>query len=223
MRAMLLAAGRGERMRPHTDRTPKPLLACAGRPLIDRHLAALAAAGFTEVVINSAWLGEQIRAHVGDGTRWGLRVRHSDEGERGLETAGGIVRALPLLGEAPFAVINADIVTDYPLGRLRLASGDLAQLVLVDNPPQHARGDFALAGDRVRPDGEPRLTFAGIGVYHPALFAGCADGHARLAPLLRAAMADERVERRRCRGLWHDIGTPGRLAAAEAALAGDAR
>lgn len=218
MKAMILAAGRGERMRPLTDDCPKPLLAVGGRPLLERHLEALAAAGFDEVVINLAWLGERIRAHVGDGARWGLRVRYSDEGERGLETAGGIVRALALLGEAPFAVINGDVLTDFPFARLALPRGRLAHLVLVDNPPQHPGGDFGLDGDRVVNTGGTRLTFAGIGVYAPALFAGRADGPAPLAPLLQAAAAAGRVSGERHAGLWHDIGTPARLAEVEAEL-----
>lgn len=218
MKAMLLAAGRGERMRPLTDDTPKPLLRCGGRALIDRHLDALAAAGFDDVVINLAWLGDAIRAHVGDGSAWGLAVRYSDEGDSALETAGGIVRALPLLGPAPFVVINADVVTDCPYGRLGLAGDDLARLVLVDNPPQHPEGDFALAGDRVRASGDARLTFAGIGVYHPRLFAGRADGHASLAPLLHEAIAADRVGGEHYHGFWRDIGTPERLAQADAAL-----
>lgn len=218
MKAMILAAGRGERMRPLTDSTPKPLLRCAGTPLIDRHLAALAAAGFREVVVNLAWLGAHIREHVGDGSAWGLRVHYSDEGEHALETAGGIVRALPLLGDSPFVVVNGDIVTDYPFARLALAPGALARIVLVDNPAHREGGDFALEADRVCATGRPRLTFSGIGVYHPDLFAGLADGPAPLAPLLRQAMERGRVAGEHYRGLWMDIGTPERLAAAESAL-----
>lgn len=220
MKAMLLAAGRGERMRPRTDHVPKPLLHCAGRALIDRHLEALAAGGFEEVVINLAWLGDAIRAHVGDGGAWGLRVRYSDEGERALETAGGIARALPLLGPGPFAAINADIHTDYPYERLALPPARLAHLVLVDNPPQHPGGDFALIGGRVRTAGEPRLTFAGIGVYHPALFSGLPTAPLRLAPLLAHAMAEDRVSGEHHAGRWHDVGTPERLRALDRALGG---
>lgn len=220
MRAMILAAGRGERMRPLTDDCPKPLLAVGGRPLIERHLEALAAAGFDEVVINLAWLGDRVRAHVGDGGRWGLRVRYSDEGERGLETAGGIVRALGMLGDAPFVVVNGDVLTDFPFARLALPAGHLAHLVLVDNPREHPEGDFGLEGGRVVNAGGRRLTFAGIGVYDPALFAGLGDGPAPLAPLLRAAAGAGRVSGERHAGLWHDIGTPARLAEVEAALAG---
>lgn len=218
---MILAAGRGERMRPLTDDTPKPLLRCAGAALIDRHLAALAAAGFREVVVNLAWLGARIRSHVGDGSAWGLRVNYSDEGAHALETAGGIVRALPLLGDAPFVVVNGDIVTDYPFARLALAPGELARIVLVDNPPHRQDGDFALEAGRVAAMGDRRLTFSGIGVYHPDLFAGLADGPAPLAPVLRAAMERGRVGGEHYRGLWMDIGTPERLAAAEAALQAD--
>ena len=216
--AMILAAGRGERMRPLTDETPKPLLACGGRALIERHLDALAAAGFERVVINLAWLGQQIRERIGDGGAWGLAVQYSDEGNRALETAGGIVRALPLLGEQPFVVVNGDIVTDYPFDRLALAAGDLAQLVLVDNPPEKSDGDFTLEGDRVTQTGGRRLTFAGIGAYHPSLFAGLADGHAPLAPLLRDAMRHRRVGGEHYDGLWRDIGTPQRLADTDSLL-----
>lgn len=221
---MILAAGRGERMRPLTDETPKPLLHVGGRTLLDRHLDALATAGFREIVINLAWLGDRIRAHVGDGSARGLRVRYSDEGERALETAGGIVHALPLLGDDPFLVINGDILTDYPFERARLPAGRRAQLVLVDNPDHHAGGDFALAPDGgVSERGDARLTYAGIGVFDPALFTGHGGGVAPLAPLLRAAMADGHVGGEHYRGRWHDIGTPERLAAIDRALADDAR
>lgn len=217
MKAMILAAGRGNRLRPLTDTTPKPLIEVGGRSLLDHHLAALAAAGFTEVVINLAWLGERIQAAIGDGGHHGLRIHYSDEGSQALETAGGIVRALPLLGDAPFAVINGDIWTDYPRARLHPPEpGDLARLVLIDNPPHNPDGDFALAGDRIRADGSARLTFAGIGVYTPELFRDLADGVAALAPILRAAAQAGRVAGERYTGRWHDVGTVERLAALRA-------
>jgi len=213
VRAMILAAGRGERLRPLTDRLPKPLVAVGGRPLIEHHLHALARAGITEVVVNLAHLGAQIRARLGDGARFGLAIRYSDEGGRGLETGGGIHRALPLLGTEPFLVVNADVYTDYPFGALPLlAPGDLAHLVLVDNPPHHPQGDFHLDGaGRVHAEGAPRLTFAGIGVYRPELFRDCAPGAFPLAPLLRAAMAAGRVSGEHYRGRWVDVGTRERL------------
>ncbi|MDN3516042.1 nucleotidyltransferase family protein [Aquisalimonas lutea] len=220
MRAMVLAAGRGERMRPLTDTTPKPLLVAGGRPLIDWHLERLAAAGVTEVVINLAWLGERIAAHVGDGSRWGLRVAYSREGERGLETGGGIVRALPLLGEAPFLVVNGDIWCDLDLSPVLTPPSGLAHLVLVPNPSHHPDGDFQLAGDRVVAAGGEPFTFSGIGVYSPRLFDGCPDGAFRLAPLLREAVAQGRVTGFRHDGGWCDVGTPERLRALEQALAG---
>ena len=218
MNAMILAAGRGKRMRPLTDDCPKPLLAVGGRALIDWHLHALAAAGFGRVVINIAWQGAALQRHVGDGDRYGLAIRYSDEGAHALETAGGIARALPLLGPAPFVVINGDIHTDYPLDRLELRDGDLARLVLVDNPRQHPRGDFALAGDRVTHDGDRRLTFAGIGVYRPALFRGLPARALRLAPILDRAIEQGLVGGEHYRGDWHDIGTPERLRALDARL-----
>jgi len=222
MRALILAAGRGERMRPLTDTTPKPLLAVGGRPLIEWHLQALAAAGITEVVINHAWLGERIEAALGDGGRFGLQIRYSPEPPGALETAGGIVNALPLLGEAPFLVVNGDIWTDYAFARLPTAlHGDLAHLVLVDNPPQHPQGDFRLAGERVHAEGAPRLTFSGIGVYSPALFAGLPPGRRPLAPVLREAMAGGRVAGEHYRGRWFDVGTPERLAGLDALLGGE--
>jgi MurNAc alpha-1-phosphate uridylyltransferase len=211
MNAMILAAGRGERMRPLTDDRPKPLLDVGGRPLIDWHLGALARAGFTRVVINTAWQGRKLRAYVGDGGAWGLDVRYSDEGGRALETAGGIAQALPLLGPDPFAVINGDIYTDYPFEDLALPTGRLAHLVLVDNPPQHPDGDFALDGARVTTDTNTRLTFAGIGVYRPALFSGLPRHPLRLAPILRRAIEAGLVSGEHYRGAWHDIGTPERL------------
>jgi MurNAc alpha-1-phosphate uridylyltransferase len=226
--ALILAAGRGERMRPLTDHTPKPLLVVGGKPLIVWHLENLAAAGFERVVINHAHLGEQIEAALGNGATFGLRIAYSAEGTA-LETAGGIANALPLLEDAPFAVINADIWTDYDYRQLlpRLDSmrshraDSLAHLVLVDNPPQHVRGDFALDGNLVRVEGDPLLTFSGIGIYRPALFAGIEPGaHARLAPLLRWAMERDQVSGVHYAGRWRDIGTPERLAQLNTELLG---
>jgi len=219
MRALILAAGRGERMRPLTDTIPKPLLAVGGRPLIEWHLQALAEAGIREVVINHAWLGEQIEAALGDGERFGLRIRYSPEPPGALETAGGIVNALPLLGEAPFLVVNGDIWTDYPFTRLPREPGrGQAHLVLVDNPSHHPQGDFHLAAGRVQAEGTPRLTFSGIGLYSPALFAGLEPGRRPLAPVLREAMARGRVIGEHYGGRWFDIGTPERLARLDAEL-----
>lgn len=222
MHAMILAAGRGERMRPLTDHTPKPLLMAGGRPLIEHHLLRLAQAGYHHIVINLAHLGEQIQAHLGDGKRFGLRIRYSPEGEA-LETGGGIRRALPLLGDETFLVINGDVWCDHPLKPPHLAKHDLAHLVLVDNPPHHPNGDFALVHGRVHSEGAPRLTFSGIGWYRPALFADHAEGRFPLAPLLRAAMAEERVSGEHHHGHWLDVGTPDRLTQLNAWLfAGDA-
>lgn len=209
---MILAAGRGERMRPLTDHTPKPLLLAGGKPLIVHHLERLSAAGIRQVVINHAHLGERIEAALGDGKRFGVAIRYSPEG-KALETGGGIFRALPLLGEGPFLVVNGDVWTDLDFAHLCLPEGRLAHLVLVDNPEHHPRGDFRLSDGTVHDDGEPRLTFSGIGVYSPALFEGCHDGAFPLAPLLRAAMARGLVSGEHHRGRWLDIGTPARLQA----------
>jgi N-acetyl-alpha-D-muramate 1-phosphate uridylyltransferase len=217
MHAMILAAGRGERMRPLTDRVPKCLLQVGGKPLIEWHLQKLAAAGVTEVVINHAWLGEQIEARLGDGARFGLHIRYSAE-EEALETAGGIAKALPLLGEAPFLVVNGDVYCEFDFASLSSAAANvrsgaiLAHLVLVDNPVHHPRGDFVLDAGRVRAEGPSKLTFSGIGVYSRALFTGIASGaRAQLAPLLREAMASDRVTGQHYDGLWVDVGTPERL------------
>ncbi len=218
MIAMLLAAGRGERMRPLTDTRPKPLLEVAGKALIEYHLAALQRAGIREVVINHAWLGEQIEARLGTGERYGLQISYSPERPAALETAGGIVQALPRLGTAPFLVLNADIWTDYPLQNLPRQIAGLAHLVMVDNPPHHPDGDFHLAGERLQAEGEPRLTFSGIGIYQPELFAGLKAGARPLAPLLRAAMQAGRVSGEHYRGRWVDVGTPQRLAALDREL-----
>ena len=220
MKAMILAAGRGVRMRPLTDATPKSLLAAGGKPLIVWQLERLARAGFTEAVINHAHLGHMIEAALGNGSRFGVSIRYSPELEA-LETAGGIALALPLLGAEPFLVINADIYTDCDLSalaRVELQDG-LAHLVLVDNPPQHPRGDFALEAGRVRETGKRMLTFSGIGVYAPRLFGGIPpSAKVALAPILRKAMAADRVSGEHHRGRWHDIGTAERLQALDKEL-----
>jgi MurNAc alpha-1-phosphate uridylyltransferase len=211
MRAMILAAGRGERLRPLTDELPKPLVEVAGRPLIEHHIEALAGAGFRELVINQGHLGEHLPEALGDGRRWGIRIRWSDEQPDALETGGGIFKALPMLGPGPFAVINGDIWTDYPVSRLRSVKCDWAHLVMVPNPPHNAGGDFALSGARLQAEGEPRLTFSGIGVYHPRLFEGCRSGKFSIVPLLREAMSNQVVTGELYRGAWNDIGTLERL------------
>lgn len=207
-------------MRPLTDRVPKPLLTVAGEPLIVRIIRGLARAGVTELVVNVSHLGAQIEAALGTGHALGVSIRYSREAEA-LETAGGIALALPLLGDAPFLVVNADICTDYDFARLhgRIDAGVRAHLVLVDNPTHNAGGDFAVDGTRVLEHGSTRLTFAGIGAYDPALFAGVTPGsRAALAPLLRAAMARGAVSGEHHRGYWTDVGTPERLAEVDAAL-----
>jgi MurNAc alpha-1-phosphate uridylyltransferase len=218
---MILAAGRGERMRPLTDKLPKPLLEAGGKTLIAWHLQKLALAGFREVVINHAHLGSMLEAALGDGSRHGVSIRYSAESEA-LETAGGIAAALPLLGEH-FAVINGDIWCDYDFSRLHsaLREDDLAHLVLVGNPPQHPGGDFALREGRVHAGPDQRLTFSGIGVYRASLFGSVMPGaKARLAPLLTAAMNNDRVGGEHFHGRWCDIGTPERLYALRAELQG---
>lgn len=220
---MILAAGRGERMRPLTDHMPKALLRIKDKYLISMIISSLSQAGIDELVINLAHLGEQIAAALGDGATQGVRISYSRETDA-LETAGGIVYALPLLGTEPFIAVNADVYSDYDFAALvrsaqRLnAAGPLAHLVLVENPPQHPRGDFGLAGERVLADATSRYTFSGIGAYHPALFAGITRGaRVRLADVLIAAMAEGRVTGELYRGRWHDIGTPERLAAVDRA------
>jgi MurNAc alpha-1-phosphate uridylyltransferase len=243
MRAMILAAGRGERMRPLTLSRPKPLLEVGGAALIEHHLHALAAAGFGEVVINHSWLGEQIPAALGDGSRYGVAIQYSDEGPEPLETGGGIFRALRWLcpmGVEPFLVLNGDVWMQYPYARLRerYASGlpakDQAHLVLVPNPEHNAKGDFALLDGRMvepvpgmaedtavaaRLAALPRYTFSGLGVYHPSLFNGCSDGIFKLVPLLRTSAVQNRIGVELFKGDWLDIGTPERLAALNARLA----
>lgn len=214
MKAMILAAGKGERMRPLTLTTPKPLLEAGGKPLIVHHLARLKAAGFRQIVINHAWLGEQIEQTLGDGGQFGVDIAFSRESEP-LETAGGIIQALPLLtagGEDWFLVINGDIWCDFDLLRLQPTASADALVVLSDNPDHHPVGDFHLdSGGLVRAEGSAKLTFAGISLLHRRLFEGLAPGSRKLAPLLRAAMAEERVRGIHHRGEWLDIGTPERL------------
>jgi MurNAc alpha-1-phosphate uridylyltransferase len=217
MRAMLLAAGRGERMRPLTDHTPKPLLAVAGKPLIIWHIENLVRAGICELVINHAHLGAQIEKALGDGSRFGAHIQYSPE-VKALETAGGIANALPLLDGEPFAVVNGDIFCDYDFAKLReradalKANGDAVHLVLVDNPAQHPNGDFGLHQQRIT-DSTPKFTFSGIGIYQPDLFADIPRGSITpLAPLLRAQIARGKVSGEHHQGLWVDVGTPQRLA-----------
>ena len=213
MKALILSAGRGERMRPLTDDTPKPLLRAGDRALIEYHLDALALAGIRDIVINLSHLGAQIRTELGDGTHYGVRIAYSEEGPRALETGGGIFKALPLLGMSPFLVVNGDIWTDYPYSELPTRPAGLAHLVLVSNPIHHPHGDFVLENGKVydKPE-DTRLTFSGIGVYQPALFADCNPGAFPLAPLLRRAMSNGQISGEHYRGEWLDIGTPARLA-----------
>ncbi|MHB8448662.1 MAG: N-acetylmuramate alpha-1-phosphate uridylyltransferase MurU [Rudaea sp.] len=216
MRALIFAAGRGERMRPLSDATPKPLLKAGGKRLVERHLESLARADVREVVINTSHLCEQFPAALGDGARWGLRIAYSHEGPEPLETGGGMLRALPLLGGAPFIAVNGDIFTDFDFSTLPQNPEGLAHLVLVDNPPHYPRGDFALRDSHVFD--EPRLTFAGIGVYRPELLDGHEPGKFGIVPILRAAMRAGKVSGEHYRGAWSDIGTPQRLADLDARL-----
>jgi len=217
---MVLAAGRGERLRPLTDHTPKPLLEVRGKPLILWHLEALARAGVREVVINLSWLGGRIRAAVGEGGRFGLQIHYSEEPAAPLEAGGGIFHALPLLGAAPFLVVNGDTYTDVDFSRLGIAPTALAQLMLVPNPDHHPRGDFALQDGEVLESGEARYTYAGIGVYRPEFFAGCTPGRFPLLPLLRRAIAARRLRGELYTGQWADVGSAERLAALNAGATG---
>jgi N-acetyl-alpha-D-muramate 1-phosphate uridylyltransferase len=213
MKAMVLAAGRGERLRPLTERTPKPLVEAGGKPLIDWHLERLAAAGCREAVINVSHLAEQVVAHVGDGARYGLRVAWSREAEP-LETAGGIAKARALLGEQPFLLVNSDIYCEYDfaaLRTLRLAT-ELAHLVLVPNPAHHAEGDFTLEAGTVGNGAAARYTYAGIALVSPSLVSGVNPGDkVPLGPLLRKAAGERRLRGELFRGLWTDVGTAARL------------
>ena len=209
---MILAAGRGERLRPLSDRLPKALMRVNGRALIEHLLLALAAAGVSEVIINLSWLGAMIRNRLAGGRAYGVRIAYSDEGDSALETGGGISKALPLLGREPFWVVNADVRTDFPFAGANFRSGDLAWLMLVANPVHNPRGDFGLQGGRV--NGEvPRYTFGGISVLSPALFEGVTEKRFGLAPLLRSAAAEARVSGAVYDGYWADAGTASRLEA----------
>lgn len=215
---MILAAGRGERMRPLTDHCPKPLLQVAGKPLIQYHIERLAAAGYDAIVINHARMGEQIEAVLGDGCDYGIPIRYSAEGDSALETGGGIRHALPLLAGERFLVVNADIYTDFPFGSAGLAESDLAHLVLVPNPAHNPDGDFPLVSGRIDMAAAHRYTFSGIGVYHRALFDDAPAGAFPLAPLLRRAALAGRVSGELYEGVWIDVGTPVRLEALDRLL-----
>jgi N-acetyl-alpha-D-muramate 1-phosphate uridylyltransferase len=212
MKAMILAAGRGERMRPLTDRTPKPLLLVGGKTIIEHTINQLVSAGFNDIIINHAHLGQQIEDHLGNGQQYGANIQYSPEGEQGLETAGGIINALPLLGDDVFLVVNGDIATDFPFAELKKVTVDLAHLVLVDNPEHHLQGDFGLdITGKVTENGTELFTFSGIGLYRPELFSNIPAGNSKLGPLLRQAIANQRVSGQKFAGFWMDIGTPERL------------
>lgn len=225
MKAMVLAAGRGERMRPLTDREPKPLLRVGGKRLIEYHLERLAAGGFRDVVINTAWLGDMIEAALGRGERYGLSITYSHERPEALETGGGIFHALPLLGSAPFLLVNGDVWTDIDFGALRRPPppGSLAHLVLVPNPPQHMRGDFLLHDGLVAEGEGLRHTYSGIGIYTPEFFAGSSPGKFPLLPLLKRAIAQRALSGELHSGQWFDIGTIERLNALDAQLSRPAK
>lgn len=211
MKAMILAAGRGERLRPLTDTTPKPLLKVGEYSLIEHHLMALKKAGIEDVVVNLAWLGDQIESQLGDGSQYGVDIHYSYEMGQALETGGGIANALSLLGDDVFIVTNADIWTDYAYQNLPSSLNGLAHLVMVDNPPQHIEGDFSLENDLLHDTGEQQKTFSGIGVYSPDLFKDMTESIFPLAPLLRTAMQKELISGEHFQGQWFDIGTVERL------------
>jgi MurNAc alpha-1-phosphate uridylyltransferase len=217
--AMILAAGRGERMRPLTDATPKPLLAVHGQPLIERHVKNLARAGIKRIVVNLAWLGSQIRDYLGDGARFGVAITYSEEAPRALDTGGGVFRALRHLSPGPFAVINGDIYSDFPFETLGLAPDRDAHLVLVPNP-SYLHGDFGLKQGQAVAAASELFTFGCIAVYRPAFFDGCRDGVFPMMPLWRRSMAAGHCSAQLYTGLWEDVGTPERLAALNARLKG---
>lgn len=220
MKAMILAAGKGERMRPLTEHIPKPLLKVGGKALIKYQIERLVQAGITEIVINHAQHGEKIEALLGDGRAFGASIQYSREGEAPLETGGGVFKALPLLGSAPFLAVNADVFCDYPHSRLLTQPWGLAHLILVDNPSHHPEGDFALREGRVMLGGVPRLTFSGIGVYRPELFDECEMGRFPLAAVIRRAVSFGLVTGEYYQGVWIDVGTPERLAELDKRLRG---
>jgi MurNAc alpha-1-phosphate uridylyltransferase len=212
---MILAAGRGERMRPLTDRTPKPLLPVGGKALIEYHVEKLAAAGIDRIVVNLAWKGAMLREGLGDGTRFGVRIEYSDEGEEALETGGGIFRALPSLGTAPFLVVSGDIWSDFDYASLvrRPAPDDVAHFVLAPNPEFHQRGDFGLQGERLVDTAQERYTYANIGAFRPEFFEGCTDSRFPLAPLMFEWIRRGRVSGELYTGPWRNLGTPAQLQA----------
>jgi N-acetyl-alpha-D-muramate 1-phosphate uridylyltransferase len=228
MNALIFAAGKGERMRPLTEHTPKPLLRAGGSMLIEWHLQKLAGIGVTTVVINTSWLADRFEPALGDGSRWGLRLVYSYEGPEPLETGGGMAKALPHLGNAPFIAVNGDVFCDADFARLPRQPEALAHLLMVDNPEHNPGGDFTLRPDgRLASDGDARLTFSGIGVYRPELLLRCQsqwrqhgveNPRFKLAPILRQAMPEGLITGEYHPGLWTDVGTPERLAALDGAL-----
>jgi len=208
---MILAAGRGERLRPLTDNVPKALVEVRGESLLERHLNTVKAAGFDTVVINLGWLGDKIVERVGSGSGFGLNVIYSPEGDDILETGGGIHRALPMLGDAPFLVVNADIYTDMPLPAAELGDDDVSHLVLVPTPAHKSNSDFVLVDGRIRNGDIPDLTFSGVAVYRPEFFSNCAAGRFSVVPMLRTAADAGQLSGSIYAGLWRDVGTPDRL------------
>jgi len=224
MKAMILAAGRGERMGTLTDQCPKPLLKVNGKALIEFSIEKLVAADFKDIVINIAYLGKHIQEYCGNGTKWGASIVYSDEGRNALETAGGIKNALPLLGGKPFLVVNADVFCDFPLNTLRNKAFDLAHLILINNPPHHPQGDFGLQDNGLLTEQETdKLTFSGIGVYHPTLFDHIPSGPMKLRPVLAEGISNRQISGEKYTGLWVDIGTPQRLAEINAHLRAESR
>ncbi len=218
MKAMILAAGRGERLRPLTDETPKPLIKVAGKSLIEYHIENLAKAGIKEIIINTAWLAEKIHQQLGDGSNYGLSIVYSDEG-KALETAGGIINALPLLGDQPFLVVNGDICCDFDFSTLpELDTGIQSHLVLVENPVHNPEGDFALHDKLIKNTGDTMLTFSGIGIYRPEFFSSQKKGISPLAPIIRGKCENDLVSGQHHTGRWTDVGTLQRLQQLEAQL-----
>ncbi len=211
MKAMILAAGRGERMRPLTDTCPKPLLQAGPHRLIEHQILALEKAGISEIVINTAWLANQIHATLGDGKQYKVNIRYSDEGDPALETAGGIVKALPLLGDQPFILVNGDIYTDFDYSLLCLPTGAVGHLILVENPPHHPDGDFGLSGAWLTQVAANSFTYSGIAVFDPSLFANLEQGRMPLKPVLDTAIGNNKISGQVFRGEWYDIGTAQRL------------